>query len=149
MVQRTKISSNSTRLCSVNFKKIGMVVKYHQPEAANLALDIARYLLERGYQVLLSEECKKIARTLVKRKMGKVRVLKKAGLVRSSDLILVIGGDGTYLSIAHLMRQRSIPILGINMGQLGFLTEIKKEESFEVLDYILKCKKYLIFNLTF
>jgi NAD+ kinase len=59
-------------------------------------------------------------------------------------LIVVVGGDGTYLSIARLMRDRSVPVMGINMGQLGFLTEIKRSEAHDILAEILCGKPAII-----
>ncbi|CAM6054755.1 unnamed protein product [Sphagnum tenellum] len=66
-----------------------------------------------------------------------VHVIPKAQLVDTCDLIVVLGGDGTFLSIARLMKSHSIPVMGINMGQLGFLTEIKKHETIQTLGDII------------
>ncbi|MGA1824490.1 MAG: NAD(+)/NADH kinase [bacterium] len=55
------------------------------------------------------------------------------------DIILLLGGDGTLLRAAHSIKSsHNIPILGINLGSLGFLTEVTVEEMFPTLDYILK-----------
>jgi thiazole synthase len=54
---------------------------------------------------------------------------------------VVTGGDGTYLSIARLMRKRSVPVMGVNMGQLGFLTEVKRTEAITTLGQTSGCGK--------
>lgn len=54
------------------------------------------------------------------------------------ELIICLGGDGTLLSIASSAHKKSVPILGINMGALGFLTEVKQDEVFEELESYLK-----------
>jgi NAD+ kinase len=70
----------------------------------------------------------------------RIHVVAKPKMVDHVDLIVVLGGDGTYLSIARLMRDRSVPVLGINMGQLGFLTEIRHGEAFDTVSQLLKGK---------
>ncbi|BHH83250.1 NAD(+)/NADH kinase [Desulforhopalus sp. 52FAK] len=56
------------------------------------------------------------------------------------DMIIVLGGDGTLLHIAELAARHAIPVLGINLGNLGFLTEFREDETFSALDKILSNK---------
>lgn len=56
------------------------------------------------------------------------------------DMLLVIGGDGTFLAGARLVAKKCIPILGINEGRFGFLTEVEKGSAFEVLELLLEGK---------
>jgi NAD+ kinase len=56
------------------------------------------------------------------------------------DMIIVLGGDGTLLHIAEKAARHAIPVLGINLGNLGFLTELTKDETFQALDHILAGK---------
>lgn len=123
-------------------KKIGLVIKHHQPEAATFAAEISEFLLANGVQIYFAEESQLLAndisRTLNSGKRKKsIHIVPKPNLVDHCDLIVVLGGDGTFLSIARLMKNRSVPVLGVNMGQLGFLTEIKREEAIDSLRSIL------------
>ena len=56
------------------------------------------------------------------------------------DLVIVLGGDGTYLSAVRMLEGKSTPILGINMGSLGFLANIRIEDSFEILEMLFDKK---------
>lgn len=124
----------------LRLKAVGLVVKHHHPEAALLAVDVTRLLVDKGLKVY-------VAKTPVPRgtKGPKVRTKKIKGqilvskdkMVETVDLIIVLGGDGTYLGIARMMARRSVPILGVNMGQLGFLTEFKQEECLEAIARIV------------
>lgn len=122
-------------------RKIGIVIKHQQPEAAAFAIEVARSVLTRGVTVIVASESKLEAKRIQKaagpRYQKKVLTAEKPRLVDLCDLIVVLGGDGTFLSIARLMKNRSVPVLGINMGQLGFLTEIKREEAIASLGKIL------------
>lgn len=135
-------------------KTIGFVVKHHHPGAKNLALEIGEDLARRGYSVVFSTESQECAAALIYAlksnpkhrgiKLGKITAVPKPKLVDLTDLIVVLGGDGTLLSIARLMRSRSVPLLGINMGTLGFLTEVNHLDAKKVLNSILDGKAPLI-----
>lgn len=99
---------------------IGIVFKHNVSEAKKLALDAAAFLEKKRKKVFFDE------------------ALSKEDLIKKSDLLLVLGGDGTFLSVARRMISKSVPILGVNMGQLGFLTEVKKTELFDALGAALK-----------
>jgi NAD+ kinase len=120
-------------------KKIGLVIKHHQPEAAAFAGQVCEFLLAKGIGIYFADESKMLAKDIASVLQAKthIKVVPKPKLVDHCDLIVVLGGDGTFLSIARLMESRSIPVMGINMGQLGFLTEIKRDEAFITLQGII------------
>jgi NAD+ kinase len=125
-------------------KKIGLIVKHHHPEAAAMAKQMGEFLLRKGLTVYFAPESQIVAdelaariRSKLPKAASKLKVLQKHRIPEHADLIVVLGGDGTYLSIARLMRERSVPVLGVNMGQLGFLTEIKKSEALDTVSRIL------------
>lgn len=134
----------------LKLKTIGFIVKHNHPEAAALCLDLANIILANKIGVIFANESAELAKNLkrlnpgLRRPASAVRIVPKERMVDHSDLIIVLGGDGTYLSIARLMRTRSVPVMGINMGQLGFLTEIKQTEAFETIHQILSGKPVLL-----
>jgi NAD+ kinase len=129
-------------------RKIGFVIKHNNLEAAELAVELATFILSKNRQVLFASESDTVASTfkksLSKETASQVKIVEKSKLVDLADLIVVLGGDGTFLSIARLMKTRSVPVMGINMGQLGFLTEIKRSEAKQAIANVLNGKKLLI-----
>lgn len=63
--------------------------------------------------------------------------LEKEENLKDVDLLLVVGGDGTLLITARRVARYKVPVLGINLGRLGFLTEVNKDKSFDTLELIL------------
>jgi NAD+ kinase len=110
-------------------KTCGIITKRNKPEALSLASEIAGWLTARGIRVLAEKE--------VAEQIGSPDHIERDGIPSHADLLIVLGGDGTLLSVARLSRVESIPVLGINLGGLGFLTEISTEEAFAVLEKIL------------
>ena len=106
-------------------RTVGLVVKRDRPRAARLARQIAAWLGRRRLRVLLDAEAGlEGMRTLPR--------YAKADLARRADLIVVLGGDGTLLSIARRTDAR-VPILAVNLGELGFLTEVVEREALAML----------------
>jgi NAD+ kinase len=126
---------------AAKIQTLGFVVKHNNPEAAALAVELGKYAIQKGLKIVCADESPQVCDPLKKNGKDKCSVVKKAELVDKCDLIVVLGGDGTYLSIARLMKNRSVPVMGVNMGTLGFLTEIKKDEALETLKGILENKK--------
>jgi len=98
--------------------RIGIVAKVTSADASETAHFVEQFLLKRGIEVIREEKA-----------MG-----------RSADLLVVLGGDGTLLHAAHLLDGRAAPILGINLGSLGFMTEVPQNEMYSTLELILEGK---------
>ncbi len=111
------------------FRRIGLAVKPRKSEAGVIAREVRSWLIDRGYEVSLDPE----AANLCQCGPG----LSRAEVVAGADLIVVLGGDGTLLSVARLMGPREVPILGVNLGGLGFLTEVTLPGIFETLERVL------------
>jgi NAD+ kinase len=110
-------------------KNIGIVAKRNQPKALALARRLSKWLRRRRRSVLLDAE---VATAL--RLSGGVS---KQEMMTRADLVVVLGGDGTLLSVARHSGARRVPVLGVNLGGLGFLTDVRPEEVFTGLERVL------------
>jgi NAD+ kinase len=113
-----------------SIKRVGIVIK---PHAANIEMILAglmRYLEGKRIACILED----VAAKKLVQKEGQAR----EELPAKVDLVIVLGGDGTLLSIAHLAAQEKIPVLGVNLGRLGFLTEVPTDEMYVTLDAFLE-----------
>src|ERR1700688_4172362 len=69
-----------------------------------------------------------------------VQTRKREDLPGCTDLLIVLGGDGTLLSAARLAADRKVPILAVNLGGLGFLTTVSQDEIYSILEEIFSGK---------
>ncbi|HMD05246.1 MAG TPA: NAD(+)/NADH kinase [Candidatus Binatus sp.] len=110
-------------------KTVGIVIKRDRAEALEIGMTLTGWLRERRKKVLAEPA----AATII----GAESVTREE-LVRRADLIVVLGGDGTLLGIARKVGKRETPILGINLGGLGFLTEASTGEARQALERVLE-----------
>ena len=110
-------------------KSIGIFVKRHHQDAVRVAAQVADWLRDRGIEVLADEA---LAAAVPAAKSCPAEAIPDA-----ADLLIVLGGDGTLLSVSRLVGNRCTPILGINLGSLGFLTEITRDEIIPVLEQLV------------
>jgi NAD+ kinase len=106
----------------LTIRSAGLITKIDDIRPDEYASTLALWLQERGINV--------------------IRNIIKPGL----DIIIVLGGDGTLLHIAETAARYSIPVLGINMGNLGFLTELTENETFNALEKIINANEVVIEN---
>ena len=107
---------------------VGIFLKPGRPEAAEVVRSVVKCLSENAVEAL----CDPDAATLAERVP-----LPREEIVKRADLAVVLGGDGTLLSVARAVGTRSVPILGVNLGTLGFLTEVGVEEVIGTLEQAL------------
>lgn len=118
-------------------KSIGISAKISSLQALEVASGTADRLLARGFQVSFDHTTIEALREAdALRGNNSYRSYPKAELGSNADLLITFGGDGTLLSIARHAPAR-VPIIGVNMGTLGFLTEIRLEEFPSVLEQVL------------
>jgi len=111
------------------FKSVGIIARYDKRNAIKLAEDIAEYMNKKGLEVYFEQTLK-----------GKVK--RKGNFQQpqdmKTDLIITIGGDGTILRACVAIPKPEPPILAINMGVRGFLTEVSPKEAYTAIERCLK-----------
>jgi len=116
-------------------KRIGVVVKPHQPDALTTLCRLTEWLNERDIGLVGGSE---IERERIEHETGcAIDVASQAELAGQVDLILVLGGDGTMIATARMIGDTEVPVLGVNYGGLGYLAEFRIEELFAALESIL------------
>jgi NAD+ kinase len=97
-------------------RRVGIVPKVSSTEARETATYVGQFLTNKGLEVLTDE----------------------AAIGRDADLVVVLGGDGTLIHAATILGGRPVPILGVNMGSLGFMTETPQGEMYAAIDQVLE-----------
>ena len=100
------------------FRTVALIGKYQNREVGGPLHELAAFLQGRGIKVMVDELTASHVDT------GKYPVLPLADLGQAADLAIAIGGDGTMLNIARAMAPHAVPLVGVNQGRLGFLTDI-------------------------
>lgn len=109
--------------------RIGIIGKTNTDKAYEIAKDLSEWFNARGVEVIFEQE--------IGKKIRRRKSVPAAEIPELVDIILVFGGDGTFLRVARLACEHGTPILGINLGGLGFLTEITVEEIYPMMERIL------------
>src|SRR3954470_16964015 len=106
---------------------VGLVPRRGRQAALDLAAQIVRWLEGRGHVALVEGEAG----------YAGPQAVPGCEMAGRADLLVVLGGDGTLIHAAELCGQHEVPILGVNMGTLGFLTEVPRERAVEMLELAL------------
>jgi NAD+ kinase len=107
---------------------IGIALKTDQPRLGSVVRDIAKWLQDRGVELLIGPDASKVSG------LSGMPLIELADKV---DLMVVLGGDGTLLAVARAIGERAVPVLGVNLGTLGYLAEISLDELFPTLEGVL------------
>src|SRR3989338_8059785 len=120
--------------------RMGVVAKSHLRAATPHLVDIEVWLDRRGVQAVFETATSALMPPSASRK-----VADKATLVGEVDIVVVLGGDGTLLSVADCIAvsRSNIPLLGVNFGGLGFLTEITLPELYPSLEAALEGRAHV------
>ncbi len=111
-------------------KQVAIFAKVHDPRCQGVASELIAWLEAR--------HCVPLVEAHLARHAGCANGLSDEQIRDQAQLVVVLGGDGTLISVARLFSGREVPILGVNLGSLGFLTEITVEELYPVLERCLQ-----------
>ncbi len=117
-------------------KRIGIIAKQNKPEAVAITGRLVEWLQPKGVEVYIEEGIEKSLRPNLTAPF--LNPVKREEIPSHAEMIIVLGGDGTLLSVARLVGSHEVPILGVNLGGLGFLTEITLEELYRVLERVIQ-----------
>lgn len=116
----------------MSFKTIGVIVKPHTELVKDKLKHLLDFLSQKDCEVLLDESVDGLAHSN--------DIVARDELGNRCDLAITLGGDGTILNAARSLADKDVPLIGINIGRLGFLADISSDEIDTVLDDILSGK---------
>jgi NAD+ kinase len=117
-------------------KSIGIIAKQNKPEVIPIVRNLVEWLRPKMIEVVMEEGMvKQFHPPLTGPHLNSMG---KEDIPTNVEMIIVLGGDGTLLSVARLVGEHDVPILGVNLGGLGFLTEITLEELYRVLEKVVQ-----------
>ncbi len=119
---------------SKDIQKVGIISKRNNSHYQKLIKEIGAYLKKKKKEMIPDTNCAQYF---------DVPGLHKEALLNKVDLAIVLGGDGTLLKTARRLGRKKTLVLGVNLGTLGFLTEVTPDKVFEALDSIFKDKYHL------
>jgi NAD+ kinase len=103
---------------SLRFRRVALVGRYASPALAEPLAGLAAFLAARGHEIVLESETARYA------PVPGCRRAEPGALGQDADVAIVVGGDGTMLSAARELGAFDIPLIGVNQGRLGFLTDV-------------------------
>lgn len=110
-------------------KAVGIISKPSKPALARILPDLLKWLDDHEYKVVIDRETSSFI-------SGRA-VVEREGITQDRlDYVIVLGGDGTLLSAARVVAKAGVPILGVNLGTLGFLTEVPATDLFAALEAV-------------
>ena len=115
-------------------KKIGIFCKQKPNINPTIVSQLSKWLGSKNCTAYLEPDTAEL--------IGENNFISKEEVASKSDLVIVLGGDGTLLNVAGIVHPYKIPILGVNLGSLGFLTETTMEDFYQTLEQVLdgKCE---------
>lgn len=124
---------NSKKINSKKNQRIGLIVNTSKPKAADVAVNLCNWLKNQNTEVIMADEYAEFI-GITSMEYNNERVIDE------SDVLIVLGGDGTMLATVQIPNISQIPILGVNLGSLGFMTEVTVDEIYSAIKDVLSGK---------
>jgi NAD+ kinase len=116
---------------AMKIQNVAIIYRDQSPRALTVAKEVCAWLKARKVNVFFQEgRCTEL----------QCGVVQTPADMKNLQLVIVLGGDGTYLEAVRFLGDQQVPVVGINMGSLGFLTENRVDEIYEVLEEALQGK---------
>jgi NAD+ kinase len=112
----------------MDIRSVGICVKPSQPQLADLVHELELWLVARRFEVVPDPEAGQ---------WTEAAGVPRRALAEKADLVVVLGGDGTLLAVARALGESPVPILGVNLGTMGFLAETARGELFSSLEEVI------------
>jgi NAD+ kinase len=116
--------------------RIGIIIKPSKPEVISFTRGLAEWFSPQKIDVYVEEAMRDLFNPTLSAPF--LHFIRREDFPSHVEMVIVLGGDGTLLSVARMVWSHGIPILGVNFGSLGFLTEVSLEEIYPVLERVLR-----------
>ncbi|MCA9484357.1 MAG: NAD(+)/NADH kinase [Nitrospina sp.] len=113
-----------------SIKRVGIFCKPKSTLGREVLVELTGWLRKRGCDVLMPPDTAGL--------IDETSLQEREDIPKNADLIIVLGGDGTLLSVARVTHPMQVPILGVNLGSLGFLTEVSLSELYPTLEIVFR-----------
>jgi NAD+ kinase len=128
----------------MKIKKIGLIANVDKKKATECALELRDWAHRQGIEIMMEKG--------IAEKVGEIEGFDRKSLASTVDLLVVMGGDGTILRTVRFVSKYETPIVGINLGEFGYLTEVNLNEMFDALELICqgqyKIEKRMMLDIT-
>lgn len=119
------------QLQTKSFRNVGLIGRPDKASVVETLHVIHKFLLQRGLHPIFDED------TASRCGLDNVQTCRRSHMGLATDVVIVVGGDGTLLRAARIMARHNVPVIGVNRGRLGFLTDISPKEVLEKIGEIL------------
>jgi len=116
----------------------GIIGNIAKPGIKDITKNLLAYLAKKNISFVLHERLSQFLKSADKSISREIVSVSETELPERCDLLIVLGGDGTMLAATHIVGKHEIPILGVNLGKLGFLADVSVEELHQCIGDILK-----------
>jgi NAD+ kinase len=116
------------------FRTVALIGKYKSPEIAESLMTLLDFLGSRGIEVLVEEASAALVG------VAGLPIASYAGIGERADLAIVLGGDGSMLTAARRLADADVPLVGINQGRLGFMTDLARDDMLDGVSDLLEGK---------